>query len=79
MKQADGDFSNLLIENVFLTCIKLNYFYLLTFNFEVKMIEILKYILLFSVEKHRQSQRTNYQILGKYLSQKIVLPCAIEK
>ena len=46
--------------------IKLDYFYSLAFDLEIKVTEILKYILPFSGEEHGQGWGTNYQVLGKY-------------
>ena len=45
------------------------------FGLEVTVIEILKYILLFSGENHYQEWGTNYQVLGT----KIILPSAFER
>ena len=59
--------------------VKLDYFYRSAFDLEVKATEILKYILLFSVEKNGQVRGTNYQVLGKGLNPKTVLSSAIEK
>ena len=46
--------------------LKLDYFYFLAFELEVKVTEILKYILLLSRGERCQERGTDYQVLGKY-------------
>ena len=46
--------------------IKLNYSYFTAFDVQVKVTEILKYILPFSRDKNDQGWGTNYQIFKKH-------------
>ena len=48
LKQADAKFTAILIKNIFLMYIKLDYFYFSVFDLGVKLIEILKNIRLSS-------------------------------
>ena len=50
--------------------IKLYYFYFSPFDLEVKVTEILKYILLFSEEKYGHGQETNSLSFKKNISHK---------
>ena len=43
--------------------IELDYFYISSFDLEVKVTEILKYILFFSEEKHSHGKGINYQVI----------------
>ncbi len=54
--------------------IKLDYFYFSAFDLELKLTDILNYILPFSEGNTDMSKGhiTNYQVLGRYLSQKVV-------
>ena len=59
--------------------ILLDYFYFPAFDLEVKVTEILTYIVLLPGENDDNGWETNYQVLEKKLSTKIDLLCVIEK
>ena len=65
LKQADVDFTNVLIKNVFSIFINLDNVYFSAFDLEKKVTEIFKYSQHFSEKKHGQGRGKNYQIFRK--------------